>query len=287
MYFSYKGFKNCLQYLKMDRNLNPADFDKLKNYVINLLPDKTNKHIVSPRLQKEELLSLERTIGGQRFFFIVDLTTFEIIHLAGIERWLGYPEKEFTLKQYWKLVHPGLQKTAHTVFVQMIDILCKGQFSLEFMVQRYSSLTALKHYNGEYLLLKRTASVFQYDDENRLTEYLNEFTIVGKYEGEPLSPFFFTDKGKLEEERGKIVMQQVLEKFLGLKIFSMNEFHVARLIAYNPGITQKKIAGILGKSPGTIDTYCKRFLNKARAYFHFEFPSVSEAAAYLKKDGLL
>jgi len=271
----------------MDKNLDPADFEKLKSYVIDLLPEKVNKYIVSPRLQKDELASLERTIGGQRFFFVVDLATFEITHKAGIERWLGYPEKEFTLKQYWKLVHPGLQKTAHTVFVQMIDILCKGLFSLEFMVQRYSSLTALKHYNGEYLLLKRTASVFQYDNENRLTEYLNEFTIVGKYGGEPLSPVFFTDKGKPEEERGKIVMQQVLEKFLGLKIFSVNEFHVARLLAYTPGITQKKIAGILNKSPNTIDTYCKRFLNKARAYFHFEFSSASEAAVYLQKNGLL
>jgi DNA-binding CsgD family transcriptional regulator len=271
----------------MDRNLDPSDFEKLKSYVINLLPEKINKHIVSSKLQRDELVSLERTIGSQRFFFVVDLVSFEITHQAGTERWLGYAEKDFTLKQYWKLVHPGLQKTAHTVFVQMIDILCKGKFSLEFMVQRYSSLTALKHYNGEYLLLKRTASVFQYDKDNRLTAYLNEFTIVGKYAGEPLSPVFFTDKGKPEDERGKIVMQQVLENFLGLKIFSVNEFHVARLLAYNTGITQKKIAAILNKSPNTIDTYCKRFLNKSRAYFHFEFSSVSEAAKYLQKNGLL
>lgn len=271
----------------MERNLNPSDFEQLKSYVISLFPEKINNYVVSQQLQKDEIISLKRTIGSQRFFFVVDMSTFEITHQAGIEQWLGYSEKDFTLKQYWKLVHPGLQKTAHTVFLQMIDILCKGQFKLEFMVQRYSSLTALKHYNGEYLLLKRTASVFQYDKENRLTEYLNEFTIVGKYGGEPLSPVFFTDKGEPEEERGKIVMQQVLQNFLGLKIFSVNEFHVARIIAYNPGITQKKIAEILSVSPNTIDTYCKRFLNKARAYFHHEFASVSEAAIYLQKNGLL
>ncbi len=271
----------------MQSNLNPSDFEMLKSYVINLFPDKLDNFSVSQKIQKTELDSLKRTIGSQRFFFVVDMTTFEITQQEGIQRWLGYAEKDFTLKQYWKLVHPGLQKTAHTVFVQMIDILCKGRFTLEFMVQRYSSLTALKHYNGEYLLLKRTASVFQYDKENRLTGYLNEFTIIGKYNGEPLSPVFFTDKGKPEDERGKIVMQQVLENFLGLKIFSVNEFQVARMLAYNTGITQKKIAAILGKSPNTVDTYCKRFLNKARAYFHHEFLSVSEAAIYLQKNGLL
>jgi DNA-binding CsgD family transcriptional regulator len=271
----------------MPQNLDPSDFDQLKSYVTNLLAGKINKSSVSARLQENELDSLKRTIGSQRFFFVVDLSTFEITQLAGIERWLGYSEKDFSLKKYWKLVHPGLQKTAHIVFVQMIDILCMGKFSLEFMVQRYSSLTALRHHNGEYLLLKRTASVFQYDKDNRLTAYLNEFTIVGKYDGEPLSPVFFTDKGQPEDERGKIVMQQVLDNFLGMKIFSLNEFHVARILAYNAGITQKKVAELLGKSPNTIDTYCKRFLNKARAYFHHEFASAPEAAAYLQKNGLL
>jgi DNA-binding CsgD family transcriptional regulator len=271
----------------MNSNLDPADFEQLKSYVISLRTASPDNLAVSAKQQQNELQSLKRTIGSQRFYFVVDLGTFEITQQAGVKQWLGYSEKDFSLKQYWKLVHPGLQKTAHIVFVQMIDILCKGMFTLEFMVQRYSSLTALKHYNGEYLLLKRTASVFQYDKENRLTEYLNEFTIVGKYNGEPLSPVFFTDKGKPEEERGKIVMQQVLEKFLGLKIFSVNEFHVARLLAYEPGITQKKIAETMHKSHNTIDTYCKRFLTKARAYFHFDFPTAMDAAVYLKDNGLL
>jgi DNA-binding CsgD family transcriptional regulator len=271
----------------MQKNFDPSDFEKLKSYVTNLLAGKVNKFSVSAKLQDNEMASLKTTIGSQRFFFVVDLTTFEITHQSGIERWLGYSEKDFSLKKYWKLVHPGLQKSAHIVFVQMIDILCSGKFSLQFMVQRYSSLTAIKHHNGEYLLVKRTASVFQYDKDNRLTGYLNEFTIVGKYGGEALSQVFFTNKGQPEDERGKIVMEQVLENFLGLKIFSVNEFHIARMLAYNAGITQKKIAAILSKSPNTIDTYCKRFLTKARDYFHHEFSSASEAARYLQKNGLL
>jgi DNA-binding CsgD family transcriptional regulator len=215
------------------------------------------------------------------------MLSFEITHCEGIQRWLGYPEKEFTLKQYWKLVHPGLQKMSHAVFVQMADILCRGQFKLEFMVQRYSSLTGIKHYDGNYLLLKRTASVFQYDKENRLTEYLNEFTVIGKYNGEPLSPVFFNDNGKPEADRGAQVMRQVIEHFLSMKIFSVNELQVARIIAYDRSMTQKTIAIELGLSPNTIDTYCKRFLRKARQFFHFDFATVTDAALYLKENGLL
>jgi DNA-binding CsgD family transcriptional regulator len=215
------------------------------------------------------------------------MKTFEVTAMDGVQRWLGYYEKEFTLKKYWGLIHPGLQKATHGVFLQLCDILCSGKFSLEFMVQRYSSLTALKHYNGHYLLTKRTASVFQYDKKNRLLEYLNEFTIIGEYNGESLSPTFFTNKGEKEKERGDIVMQRVIENFLNLKVFSVNELHVARIVAYQQGVTQNEIAAILSKSPHTIDTCCKRFLKKAREYFHYDFANVTEAAIYLQKAGLL
>jgi len=268
-------------------NLDPTNFDLLKTYVMGLLPDQAVSLQVPEKLQKQELASLKRTIGSERFYFVVDMTSFEITSMAGVEQWLGYYEKEFSLKKYWGLVHPGLQKLTHAVFLQMVEILCGGKFALEFMVQRYSSLTALRHRNGHYLLIKRTASVFQYDSESRLREYLNEFTIIGDYNGEALSPNFFTDKGEPESERGQLVMQKVMESFLGLKIFSPAELQVARILVYQKAVTQKEIARILGKSPHTIDTYCKRFLIKAREYFHYEFSSALEAAIYLHRNGLI
>lgn len=271
----------------MKNSLNPENFDALQEHIINLFTGTVDQPCVSKKEQENELASIGKTIGSQRFVFVVDMTTFEITYQEGIQRWLGYSEKEFSLKQYWRLVHPGMQKMSHAVFLQMADILCRGHFKLEFMVQRYSSLTALKHYNGEYVLLKRTAAVFQYDKANRLKEYLNEFTIIGKYNGEPLTPVFFNDNGKPEAERGAIVMRQVIEHFLGMKIFSVKELQVARMLAYDTGITQKSIAEALGRSPNTIDTYCKRFLRKARQFFHHEFISVSAAADYLKENGLL
>lgn len=266
---------------------DPSDFNLLKKYVLSIFPEDPSPSVVSPARQEEEINSLKRTIGSERFFFVVDMKTFEISKIEGVQRWLGYYEKEFTLKKYWGLVHPGLQKATHSVFLQLCSVLCTGRFALEFMVQRYSSLTALRHHKGHYLLVKRTASVFQYDQDNRLTAYLNEFTIIGNYNGESLSPTFFTDKGEQEAERGELVMKKVLDNFLKLKVFSVNELHVARIIAYQHGIRQHEIAAILGKSIHTIDTYCKRFLKKSREYFHHEFSTVSDAAIFLQKAGLL
>lgn len=266
---------------------DPSDFDKLQEYVVSLFDEPAGPGQVSKALQDDELKSIANTIGSQRFYFVVDMTSFEITQLGGIQRWMGYFEKEFSLKKYWGLVHPGTQKSAHAVFLQMANVLCTGQFELEFMVQRYSSLTALRHSNGHYLLLKRTASVFQYDKANRLTGYLNEFTIVGPYKGESLSPSFFTSKGEAESQRGDIIMRKVMENFLGMKIFSVNELQVARILAYQPGVSQQKIAEMLGVSPNTVDTYNKRFLKKSREYFHVDYSTALEAAQYLRDTGLL
>ena len=268
-------------------HLNPSDFESLKNYVVSIFPAALTPLCVSAQSQQEEIKLLNRTIGSERFFFVVDLTRFEITVSSGIQQWLGYYEKEFSLKKYWKLVHPGLQKSVHTVFLQLCNLLCTGKFELAFMVQRYSSLIALKHAKGHYLLAKRTASVFQYDRQNRLTEYLNEFTIIGPYNSEPLAPFFFTNKGEEEKQRGEVVLQKAIEQFLGMKVFSPNELDVARLIAYEPGITQAEIAAVLNKSVYTIDTYYKRFLKKAREFFCIHFLTVGDAATYLRNSGLL
>lgn len=271
----------------MKQSPDPSDFDQLRKHVISLFPEQPDPPVVSLAQQEEELHSINRTIGGERFYFVVDMMNFEISQSGGIQRWLGYYEKEFTLKKYWGLVHPGLQKTAHAVFLQMANILCAGKFELAFMVQRYGSFTAIKHAKGHYLLVKRIAAVFQYDTKNRLTEYLNEFTIVGPYNGESLTPSFFTDKGEPETERSDIIMKKVLDNFLGMKVFSDRELQVARLLAYQPRISQRQIATILQVKPNAIDTYCKRFLTKARDYFHHDFRSALEAAIYLQKTGLL
>lgn len=271
----------------MVSDLDPSDFDNLKAYVISIFPEKVAPFCVPAQQQEEEIKSLNRTIGSERFFFVVNLTTFEITVSNGIQRWLGYYEKEFSLKKYWKLVHPGMQKTVHTVFLQLCEFLCKGKFDLQFMVQRYSSHIAIKHAKGHYVHAKRTAAVFQYDQQNRLTEYLNEFTIIGPYSGEALNPTFYRSEGEPESVRGQLVMQKAIEQFLGMKVFSVNELRVARLLAYNPRLTQLQIAAALNTKTSNVDTYYKRFLRKSRDFFSNDFPTVSDAASHLRQSGLL
>jgi hypothetical protein len=266
---------------------NNSDFETLKRFTTALFPASLDTLAVQERDQQVEIESLRRTIGSERFFFVVDLVNFEMSESHGIQRWLGYNEKEFNLKKYWSIVHPGRQKSLMAVAIQLYQTLCTGKFLLEFMVQRYSSLVALKHYRGHYLLAKKTSSVFQYDAQNRLTAYIDEFTIIGDYNGEALNPVFFNKTGEKEIERGGAIMRQVVEQFLGMKIFSQKELQTARRLAYEPGITQAQLAAEFDVTVNTIDTYCRRFLQKSRDFFHNNFSSAAEAAGFLKKEGLL
>ena len=57
---------------------NLTDFDTLKNSVTTLFPANLDKLAVTFQQQQVEIESLKRTIGSERFFFVVDLVGFEI-----------------------------------------------------------------------------------------------------------------------------------------------------------------------------------------------------------------
>ncbi|MDQ6814244.1 MAG: hypothetical protein M3040_10930 [Bacteroidota bacterium] len=263
------------------------DYPVFKSHVISLVPPPPIQYAVSQDQQQKEIAFLKETIGSRRFFFVTNLEKYEIEQPNGIERWLGYSERDFTMKKYLDILHPGRKKAAQMIALHIYETLCSGKYVLNFMVQRYSSLIALKHYRGHYVLANKISSIFQFDVSNRLTACLHEFTIISdEYDGEPLGPKFFTATGE-DEGRGIEILQKAVEHFLQLKVFSPKEMQVARKIAYQPGITQKQLADLLDVSVDDLHQYYGRFLKKARDFFHLEFTNTVEAALYLKKEGLL
>lgn len=238
--------------------------------------------------QQQEIELLKQTLGGERFFFVIDMPSFEIVQTVGISKWLGYSDTQFKLHDYWEnVVHPECKISLLLIAHQLYGSLCTGKYPLQFMVQRYSGRVALRHRNGNYVFAKKTSSVFQYDSQNRLLGYLNEFTIIGDYNGEPLEPRMYNSFGEREVEKEKEIMEKTMRKFLEMKIFSAKELQTARILAYDSDATQSSIADRFNVSRHTIDTFYKRFLEKARNFFGKEFRSATEAAVYLRKDGLL
>lgn len=266
-----------------------TDFDSLKEDVFYILT-KNNFNTslkVSKEDQDREITLLNETVSNELFFFVVNLYDFELEHINGVNKYLGYSEKEFTYKQYWNhVIHPG-KEALKLIARRMYEALCSGQYPLEFMVQRFTSMVPLKHYEGHYILTKKTSSVFQYYDNNKLLSYVDEFTIIGDYNGEPLNPRMWFDYDEKDSDLKKQMLNNIMEDFEGMKIFAAKEFQIARKLAYNPHISATELANEFELKPSTVNTYYKRFLEKARNYFQIDFESMSDAANYLRRECIL
>jgi hypothetical protein len=278
----------------MAKNTLSTDFKTLQKFILDIFSQidfDTIEPVVEETIQQNEINLLKQTLGGERFFFVIDMPSFSMQHPNGINKWLGYSEQEFTLKFYWDVVvHPAAKKTLLLVVMQMYQMLCSGKYPLEFMVQRFSTKIPLKHKNGHYLLTKKTSSIFQYDTQNRLLAYMDEFTIIGNYNGESaIEPRMYNATGTLELEKQVEILKKSIQQFLEMKIYSVNELQIARKLAYHPTISQTTLAKEFGVSKHTVNTYYKRFLAKTREFFHkteLELPTTLEAALFLKKEGL-
>lgn len=266
-----------------------TDFDLLKSDIVRLFDEYHDRiqFAVPQADQAREISSLKQTLDNERFFFVVNLLNFEIEEIHGVQRYLGYPENDFTFKKYWNhVIHPG--KLALKLLARhMYEALCSGRYPLKFVVQRFTSLVPLKHYQGHYLLTKKTSSVFQYDVNNKLISYVDEFTIIGNYNGEALNPRMWFEYDQQDSPLKKELLNRMLSDFVAMKIFSPNEFQIARRLAYNTNITQAEIADEFGLTVNTVNTYYKRFLEKARNYFQLEFATLAEASSYLRRECIL
>lgn len=272
-----------------------TDFTSLKEFVLKLnhVQNEKQEFVVSQADMAKELKLLKQSCHDERFFFVIDIPSFSIEYMYGVEKWLGYNEKIFSLKQYWdKVVHAGFKKSLLLISYPIYELLCVGNFPLNFLTLRFSGKLALRHYKGHYLLVKKTSTIFQFDTKNRLIKYIDEFTIIGEFNEKNVLENSFTSRfynaaNKTEEEMKDELLKGMTAYFNRLKIFSATELQIARKIAYSPGITKTEIAKDFSLSPSTIQTFCNRFLEKARTFFNQDFPTTEIAALYLKQEGLL
>lgn len=260
----------------------------LSQLLESLLPTNIVYHSIVPKEQQEKYLeTLDDQIANESFYFIFNLLTRELENVNGVDRWLGYSNKQFNVSQYLKCVHPD-----HVVLFNLIGhciykVLMQGIFKLQFATQKYISLLALRHYDGEYYVYKKTSSVFQYDDKNRILAQLNEFSRIELYDGTALKPRITETEGHQAEQFEKMVFQMIYKYMVDEKYFSEKEFEVLKYYASNHDITSKDVAQTMNLKPATVDTYNKRILEKAKKIFTHPFGNAKDVALRLKKEKIL
>ncbi len=266
----------------------PDSSNQVKNLLFTLLPPGKTYHAeVSKDRQAKKLDLLNQSVSAENFYFVFNLLTCELENMKGVEKCLGYPVKEFTYSRYLNSIHPA-QAIQHTIIAgSMYQLLCKGVFRLHFSTQQYISLIALKHNNGNYIVFKKTTSVFQYTKNNRLLAQLNEFAKIDVYDGTPLKPRISEMEGLQKQDFERVVFEMVLKTFMEKKYFSGHEFLVLKHYAEHETISSRELAKLLDVAVLTIDTYNKRILEKARKTFSYSFVNAREVALYLKKEKIL
>lgn len=270
----------------MNNYQNPAD--QLQELLEELLPpDKVYQPAVPPEQQRLLLEKVNENISNESFFFVFNLQKCCIENAAGVEKWLGYSSRDFTVAKYLSIIH-NAQALQHNMLAHsMYKILCSGKFRLHFSTQRYISFIALKPYNDEYILFKKTTSVFQYDHNNKLLAQLNVFDKIDYYENSPLKPRITELSGTQRVDFEKMVFKMTLEYFMAGKFFSPAEFAVLGYHVQPDGLTAKQIADKMGIDIKTVHTYNKRILEKARRTFSQNFSNAKEVGYYLQKEKIL
>lgn len=252
----------------------------------SLLPLSEYTKVVSLEEQQKEIQLLKETIHFERFFFVLNLHDLKLEEVHGVEKWLGYSDKDFTILKFLQIIHPSHLEAHYLTASVIIGGLMRGDWQVEFMKHRYITSIALRHNKGHYLLFKRLASVFQYDDQHRLLEYVNEFTFVNEYKEEPYVIQAHNDDGS------KLIwFQDVLERtrkaFENKNFFTFQELRILRKFAYIPKISAAEIAHAFKIKESTVITHKKRILAKAEQLFLKEFQTVKQLADYLKEQGLI
>jgi DNA-binding MarR family transcriptional regulator len=261
------------------------EFYKAK--AVPLLPKPADNGIISVEEQEAEFRSLKASLHHKtRFFFVVNLHEMKLREVHGVENCLGYADKSFDFYRYLDIVHAEHSLPHTNSSRAMLEGLNTGKVKLKFIKHRYNTLMALRDSKGDNHLCKRMACVFQFNKKDQLTEYLNEFTILTKFDGEPFQ--ILRDSTMKENEK---ILDDLLElakyNFKKLKIFSDQHLQILRIYAYNKKMLVQEIAKELNIMKSSVTEQNKRIIEKAEKVFSKEFETAREVALHLKRAELM
>ncbi len=271
----------------MFTTLTPKSYyEILKSQCERLLPEAAYTYTISEAQQHKEVALLKNTLHYEKFFFVINNEKFINEHVYGVQKWLGYTDREFTLLKYISLVHPSHLVAQMTSANELLETFISGSWPLQFMGHRFISNIALRHANGEYLLFKRLAWPFQLDDKHRLLSYLNEFTLVGNFNNEPYTARITDAEGNAIDLHDEL-LHRTKQSFQKHKPFSVQEQRILHKLAQKNAVTSKEIGKMFSIKESSVITYKKRIMKKAEQLFHQRFASAKHVAIYLNDQGLI
>jgi hypothetical protein len=248
--------------------------------------------IIPKNKQDAEIEILKKTVKYEQFFFVVNLLERRIEHPHGLADWLGYPDSQFNVFTYFKIIHPRYAEALNMTAKSSFKTANSDAFDVKFMQQHVVVQVPLLHANQKYILTKRTLYPFQIDKSGKVLAYLNHFVVLKEYKelnaldlrvGNLSKIESVNEKGAIDQNQDELLKES--EKPFG---FDKKQMAILKLIAQNPDITHAEISETLGLNINSLKkTYNSKILKIAREYFKIDaFTSLKEVALYLKENNV-
>jgi DNA-binding CsgD family transcriptional regulator len=232
--------------------MNEPDNLYLRKYADELFPDKdtsSKSHFYYP------LMPLQ-------FSFVHNLKTDGFENVQGIEKVLGYPDEEFTIKLYFDNIHPidrkliieSSKEYIGEVNEQLTKRLAENNTKFHFETQ-FTLLLRIKSKSGEYKHILQYCSVLEHCQEIKKTfSVCTDVTFLGlKYKANPV--FHFQESKSLFNTRQ--YRNLISEKW---QMLTLREIEILELIT--KGNTSKKISEKLNISILTVNKHRQNIINK-------------------------
>ncbi len=271
--------------IQIPQNIH-AFYNPVHTLSVDYLPSDHYSEIVSLNEQQSILQRMDEEIHRESMYFSVDLKENRIVHSNGIARWLGYADRDFSLKDYLRIIHPTHAPVQAYYAISLLELLDDDHMRLQFMQPVCASIVALRHKNGKYICFKRECTPFQLTEDNRLTMYMCRFTIIKEFSQENFhTRIYSTNANNIHMEEKLSIL--VKKKFAAHTALSTQELKILKRYAQQKNNTSEVIAKELAIKKSTVDTYNKRILEKAEIFCQRRFDTAKDAALYFKKSGLI
>ncbi len=177
----------------------------------------------------EVLLELQKN-NKRGFSFVFCHETGKIKHAFGVRKWLGYPDKEFSMGQYLEITHPTHKLPHWLNGSSSWALLDRNKDIVKFYDATSVYIQALEDAEKKYMLWRVETSVFQFTKEGKCLQFLQEFSIIKPYDNEVFTMYYFDKSGHRADLLKKMEILKK-EKFAKAEIFSKQEMKVLKIQA--------------------------------------------------------
>ena len=148
------------------------------------------------------------------FYHETGLTNGRICWAYGLQEWMGHKdpltgEKGDPNDHLVRYVHPLLREWYRYILMGLTLVYTERK--VHYLSTRFSISMPMRHKSGEYHLVKQMAMVFGKDQKEQVASFINSFTIVEPYYGEPFDLQFFEGKKKVQEKERQSILSRLAD----------------------------------------------------------------------------